>query len=475
MSYIGRIAIIGDATVQVDSYNETSGMCKVTRQFGPAEKPPVPNPPFSSPVKELLFVQEQSFTEAFPFADKVQLSTFRGKKIPTGTIFDASDGGGVPANLLVQNTWWIKTSCRIIGNPYNKATFHDIGSGTFIQKVIKIRLNSSTDIVEFEDIVFTGDDQRLAVKCLKGSNITFRRCWFTDVKNAVYGLWDHHSEGWDTSVMSLAFEECVFHSCSEQCVNLDGVITAKFVNCTFQDSPGGVGIVGHVELVTSLCTFQGIGMAISGRDGDIRARVIDCTFHDIRHIALKMTNISSVRMKGCFVSSCASGLFVRGPRHAKVEIGNCVFQKCTLGISYMLGRIDSTIVSVGFHEVGTCVYVKWDVIGNVNLVDTSLHPPSESAFRFIAGEKCFITQNGTRVAPATKQSIQQLIDKESSFMPFDVQQLRRLKKAGCGDVTCFNCRKVEPPLVTYKMCGRCKKVCYCSRACQVSFIRAVHV
>lgn len=473
MSHVGKLAHLntpaGSCFVVIDSYDAASGICEVTQKFGPTEKKPEVNPSFTVTLKELITLyQEETFTEAISFAEVVPLSSFKGKTIPFGTIFDASDDGGIPANLLVRDEWWIKTSCRIVGSPYDAETFERISSGAAIRKTINIQLTNSTDIVEFENILFTGKDLPCAVFCHKGANICFRRCWFSGLKIGVHAVWDYESPGWDQSDMKIKFEECIFHDCTECCLSVIEAVTINLINCKFLDSSCALSATGEAVVTANFCKFLRLNDGWNCRDEEIYLRIFACVFRDIKESALLVHKTSNVHIRGCGATACGVFLNVAGPRLTTLRLDDCSVQKCPIGVIIMFGRMDAIFTDVRFTETETALHIGWDVIGNVDLVKTSsFRSPCKSPYTVLSGEKCFVTFNGKVIQPRSRAHIQEDITTERKTEDFDAGRLRMMKKAGVGNVTCFNCQKVEPPGITNKKCAQCKKVCYCSRACQV--------
>lgn len=458
MSVVGKLACWEENVVIVNSCDETSGMCIVSRSFGPLYTATEPNAQ-----QDLNFLQKRTFAEAYPLATTLTFAALRGGVVPSGTVLDVSCDQNIPSDLLVEGYWKITTSCRIIGGAYNAATFLHSCGAAIITKPVHIELDDSTDIVEFENVSFSGTSNICAVFCCSGSNIYFRRCWFTNLTNGVYVQCDEDV----VSSMQVFFEECVFDNCVDDSVVLCGKMTVNFLNCTFQNSRNGLCATGDVTVVAMRCTFRNVNKGCYCREGNTVVSVYDSTFSENRVYALQMCNASSLRVVGCLAVSCGCFVSTRGPHRLALHLESCVAQKCPVGVQIMCVRIDSVVKKITFAETDTAIHTRWDVIGNVDLIDTNAD--SDDPYKFWSSEKCFITINNVRVPPASMEMIRRYIDAERRRVHFGVCQLRMLKKAGVGDVTCFNCFEVEAIGVLYKKCARCKKVCYCSRVCQVIY------
>jgi len=463
MSAIGKLACLGEDVVIINSCDEISGMCVVSRTFGPTGTAPEPNLPFIVALKDLDFSQTQAFSDAYPLARTLTFATFLGGVVPSGAILDVSCDQTVPSDLLVEGYWTITTSCRITGGSYNETTFPHSCGDTIITMPTHIELGDSTEIVEFENVSFSGTSNTCAVLCSSGSNIYFRRCWFTNLTNGVYVQGD----GDTVSDMQVFFEECVFDHCTDACVVLCGKVKANILNCTFQNSRVGLCATGEVAVVAMRCTFRNVRKGCYCRDGDTALSVFDCTFRENRVYALQMYNASSLRVVGCLIVCCDCFVSTRGPRTA-LHLESCVVEKCPVGVQIICGRIDAVVEKVTFIETNIAVHTRWDVIGNVDLIGTNITvSDSNDPYKFWSSKKCFVTIDNRQVPPASMKMIHRYINIERKRVNFDVYQLRMLKKAGVGDVSCFNCFEVEAIGVMYRKCARCKKVCYCCRACQV--------
>lgn len=232
-----------------------------------------------------------------------------------------------------------------------------------------VQLNSSTDIVEFEDIVFTGATDDCAVKCLKGANISFRRCWFKDVVSGVYAVGNPSAEGWEASGLTLkvTFEECVFENCGEECAAFAYAVV-MFINCTFKNSPQALCITGKVMMLAKFCHFEKMELGFACEDAT-SCKVYECTFREVSARAIHIRKSKHVSVQCCVFDLCGTVLQVEGPKRSEVKVENCLVKTCSFGAHVSYGKIDLIMRSVTFVDSGSPLIVYWDVTGNVDMIE----------------------------------------------------------------------------------------------------------
>ena len=184
-----------------------------------------------------------------------------------------------------------------------------------------------------------------------------------------------------------------------------------------------------------------------------------------------------MNVKDSRIARCETALSSSGPQRSLSYIDSCVALDCNRGVSIRFGKTDVIVVNTRFSCSDVGVYINWDVVGNVDFVDcafSGMRPDCECVDW--STDRCALTVDN--VARPSK-SMKVIMAKANKHIEEEdpILSLRRwYKLAGVCDVICENCGKVEPADVRFKVCARCKWVCYCSKECQVrNFVFSIFI
>ena len=466
-SLIGRVALWNKAAyVEITHYDKENDSYNIVALKRPEH---VCTPDVPAVVHRIIhsveFFPPKPFHKRFPAAQVIDGGSGCANRHLYGHILDISSN--FPNDLIFDNEFQISTSCIVKGARQESNRTHPL---TCITCRVSVHLNHPNDIVEFEDIHFRGGSsvEDNNVLCTAGKTIVFRRCRFSSSEaTAVLVTSRPCISKKVVTPINVIFENCTFANCAGRpiCVNYPGNV--MLLNCLFHSNEreGGVAVYDGGSVVAKHCIFHDEigGSAVCGLKATLDLQY--CTLTRFRKYAVKVLLGGSATFKECILSH-ASGILVKGPKRSKLLLEECKLVGLSAGINVKTGKTDIIVNGCNINCDKYALRVHFDVIGNIDFVNTTI-TSVDSSHLLYSGPKCLITMDGATIPPLSLDQISEIVNQISGH--FDLAQLRRNKKGGVGVVECFQCNKVEPKYLRYQKCGRCKSVCYCSRACQVLF------
>jgi len=445
---VGRVASHDGIHVMITRYDRRTNICQVT-PLRQAIKFADEHPGKSSFVRltELSFGLTKFFMTDALVRVPITGSSCPVDQVPSGAILDLAVGG-VP--LGMSSVWTITKACRITGAAGELTDFQRIKPVVRLCGEIHISVAKAADIVEFEDVFFDCKDCDSAVQCSAGANIIFRRCRF---RAEGYGVMVTSSR--DTGTTKVTFESCHFKGCAEAGIFANGVCRVTAINCRFVECSTAIMAVNGGRVDAKYCSI------VRGTNGVIAvytASTVDleqCSFRNCTSSGVNIGFNGVGRMNRCLIAECGKGFEITGPQRTIAIITECVSQS---GLTIECGKVD---ITVSRSTIEKEVFVKWDLVGNIDFDNCDVE-----SYNIWASAKCLITIDSEPVVPRPLAEIEARVAQQRATQ-LSLFYLRRLKKAGVSAINCFGCQKVEPAEAQYKKCARCKKVCYCSRACQV--------
>ena len=474
---IGSVALWNNsAYVLVNGYDKESKSYSVTALKRPEHVSAALVPPVVE-AAAVEFFPPKSFAKRFPnptFIDG-HISSGADRSL-YGTVIDVSMG--VPEDLLRDGIITINTSCVLKGTPQQFQDPGNITPVTCLDYPVAVHLNHPNDIVEFEDIYFRGSSlTHHTVLCTAGKTIVFRRCQFSSVH--MFAVHVISKTGSSTSKkhksINVIFENCVFTNCASRPLLVEYPGKVLLLNSTFtnntKNTSDGSAIFDGGSVVARHCTFrdENGGFTVWGANSSLDMQY--CTFTRIKQTVLDLEDRASVTLKACFFQFCDM-LFVKGPKRSKLYMENCKLLDFQTGVYVRKGKTDVIIIDCEIRCAMLGLSVHYDVIGNIDIVNSTIVCTTDPVKNrnIKSGPKCLITVDGEALPPPPLKLI--IAEAKKNLDMFELDQMRRNKKAGVGPVICFHCETVEPKLVRFKKCGRCRSACYCSKECQV---RANHL
>ena len=448
--------------VIVSGYNKRSNRCSIIALERP-EHLGQPTVPAIVKKSSLDFFPTQSFSQRFPSASVINGgASFTGQDL-CGNVLDISNN--FPHALLCRGVLEITTSCSVKGIRGPLLANGHADPVTCIDSLMRVHLSAANDIVEFEDICFRSNSTvQSGVLCTAGTNIVFRRCTFANAAVTAVLV----SLPGSVNPINVVFESCVFANCATRplCVQSNG--NALLLNCSFYgNAEGGMSSSSGGSVVAVHCTFRNeiCGPAVWGLNSSLNLQY--CTFTGTEGYSIRVEDRGCATIKGCLFTH-GYGLRVHGPKRCKLYIENCKIVDCTTGIFVVRGKMDVVIIDCYIFCGHRGLVVHFDVIGNVDVVNSAILNATDGSAGMLlkCGPKCLLTSDGRVIATLPLPKI--IANLQKDIGSFDLGEMRSNKKAGVGDVLCFYCKKVEQKHLRYQKCGRCRSVCYCSRACQVS-------
>lgn len=147
---------------------------------------------------------------------------------------------------------------------------------------------------------------------------------------------------------------------------------------------------------------------------------------------------------------------------------DCTFNNSSAGVQVRYGKVDLIVTDSRFVGAEKGLLVDWDVTGNVDVTNCTFDCRPEYRLVSLSYNKCLITVDGEVRQHMPLQSIRDIVKEHFDSNVPELCQQRVYKRAGVADVLCRHCFIIEPQDVKFKICARCRCVCYCSRQCQVS-------
>ena len=464
------------AYVFVSGYDKENKSYAVTALETPEHISPVVVPPVVG-AATMEFFPTKSFAKRFPNPRIIDGHVSSGAdRNLYGTVIDVSMG--VPEDLVCDGVFTINTSCAIKGTPLPLQDPSRVSPVTCVDCPVAVHLNHPNDIVEFEDIHFTGrSSEHHTVLCTAGKTIVFRRCRLSSFR--MFAVHVISKTGSSTSKklksITVIFENCVFTNCASRPLLVEHPGKVLLLNSTFtnntKNTSEGSAIFDGGCVEARHCTFrdENGGFTVFGANSSLDLQY--CTFTRIQASVMDLEDRASVTLKACFFQFC-NMFFIKGPKRSKLYMENCKLLDFQSGVYIRKGKTDVMIIDCEIRGAMFGLSVHFDVIGNIDIVNSTIICTTDPVKNrnIKSGPKCLITVDGEALPPPPLKLI--IAEAKKNLDMFELDQMRRNKRAGVGPVICFHCHKVEPKLVRFKKCGRCKSACYCSRECQV---RAFHI
>jgi len=481
---VGKLAFLDGCCVRVDSFISENGKCSVTRLLAPNQ--PCSDTTSEVEVDSLEFFPTKSFDEIFPDSKHISGAEISSDEVANGTVVELANNG-LFNDLTPEKVWTITTSCRIIGEPTAPGHGDSLEPITTIHNEVHVVLKNANDIVEFEDLDFRELEERneYAVVCKAGKSITFRRCRFSNSKYGVF-VKSKFSTNTKKSRVKVYFEDCRFEDGFAQLLSVEKGGQVHLLNCTIQSekstcnedsetefSCDGVNVSDGGMLTAHHCTFTKLKEGISLTDKLSCAELLNCSFINVFDAVVLQAG-PRLTASGCRITSCRSAFGSTGPQRTISNIDRCVILECQIGFSYTLGKHDSIITNCTVRCSSNCIFVLFDVVGYVDLVDVDSANTESGEYDCVAWStnKCRVTIDNTLVPPKPLETIRAQANKHLQESDQLLVHQRCYKRAGVFNVMCPHCRKVEPEKMKFKKCARCVNVCYCSKTCQVHAVSA---
>eukprot|EP01032_Pedospumella_encystans_P017964 gene17964-20460_t len=255
----------------------------------------------------------------------------------------------------------------------------------------------------------------------------------------------------------------------------DGVITIN-TSCAIKGTPQPFQGLGNITPVT--CVDFPVAIHLDHPNDIVEFADIHFRGNSSEHdtilctagktIVFRKCQFSSSRMFAVHVISKTGSSTSKKLKSINVIFENCVFTTCAsrpLLVEYP-GKVlllNSTFTNNTKNTSdGSAIFDGGSVVAR----HLPLSAPTVKNRNIKSGPKCLLTVDGEVLPPPPLKLI--IAEAKKNLDMFELDQMRRNKKAGVGPVICFHCQKVEPKLVRFKKCGRCKSAYYCSRECQVA-------
>lgn len=449
---VGRISERGSATVTPLSPDSAVELREVTA-------------PFQTDVGNLELYPMRSFDKVFPGAVILPGSTFSTEEIPSGSILDLSHG--LPSGLSEESPWVVTTSSSIRGAVPKNIDLLNIFPTTRVTSQVHINLSHANDVVEFEDICFAST-QTYAVLCTSGKSITFRRCRFCVGENGVVVAPDTNRPKCRARV---TFESCRFENFEYKAIEVRAAGQVLLLNCKMQHCDVGVDLVNGAATLRCCTLLHMKSAGINAFNTKSEVHLSHCAILDTNDAAVFVQNGVKLSLLSCKITNATRAVCITGKKRCIVKIEQCSMYECVKGVTISYGKVDVTISETTFARQSNGLFVAWDVMGNIDIVNCAfdkthgLHGVSSWCYK-----KCLVTIDGVEAPHKPLNEILSKVRNQYEEERPPLCQQRTFKKTGLVDVPCLRCKRAEPKNVIFKICARCKQVCYCSKECQVSLL-----
>eukprot|EP01032_Pedospumella_encystans_P008839 gene8839-10454_t len=436
---IGSVALWNNsAYVLVNGYDKASKTYTVT----PLERPEHVIPEVVPSVVEAAAVEffpPKSFAKRFPNPRIMDgLVSSGADQNLYGTVIDVSTG--VPEDLVCDGIITINTSCVIEGTSRPLQDPSSVSPVTCVDYPVAVHLNHPNDIVEFQDIYFTGrSTEHHTELCTAGKAIVFRRCQFSSVHMFAVHIISKNGSSTSKKLKSInvIFENCVFTNCASRPLLVEYPGKVLLLNSTFtnntKNTSDGSAIFDGGSVVARHCTFrdENGGFTVWGANSSLDLQY--CTFTRIKAIVMDVEDRASVTLKACFFQFCDMFL-VNGPRRSKLYMENCKLLDFETGLYIRKGKTDVMIIDCEIRGAMFGLSVHFDVIGNIDIVSSSIVCTTDTVKNrnIKSGPKCLITVDGEVLPPPPLKLI--IAEAKKNLDMFELDQMRRNKKAGVGPV-----------------------------------------
>ena len=434
---------------------------------------------------EIEFQTTPEFLSAFPNSSHYLSQGFLDMgRISPGSVVDFTQCHSEP--VVEGGKLFIRGSYRFVG----KIGQYDGGSvpGTRLSCCVYIGAQNENDIIEFENILFLGNGATHNVVCLRGS-VAFRNCDFVGATNGF------KVGSGSTSVNVLMERGNIM--CNRGCgVTVDAHAQFTTIDVNIETSNLGVGAIikGGGVYAAHHCTFvkSAFGLVMSGETGKVE--LTNSTLRGNRRCGvlvdggtLSMDNCDVLDAKGC-------GVIVADPVgcvKAEAALENCRFSNCRCAIRTAgMGTWKSSNLSITDCTVG--VYLTYNTTGLV-----ALHSPlyNNNAIDVVnlALSSRLLSIDGINEPVGDMQKYIQDVHNTVLSLPEKVNELSRALSTewsikakrimarldlhapllrNCHHTRvphCQHCNKLETSNGgrLFKKCVRCKRVCYCTKNCQM--------
>lgn len=264
----------------------------------------------------------------------------------------------------------------------------------------------------------------------------------------------------------VLFESCHFEDCADIALRINRNGLATIINCTFVNKEDCVRVEGGRGAIikhSSLSGAGGTGCAVKVYPKAKLLEIINCS---IRLACVYLTRCKAVLVQGSCVGD--TDMLFTGSVFRKAAIDDCTFSNCRDAISLIVGKASLTVTNCRFSRVQDCDFqVRQVVFGCVEISNCQ-----RAGRLFIEeGTRCAVIIDGIPYTAPPKPKVPIPVEPGAGKAQWGkVASLRLSKKFGSErPILCFACDKVEPATVTFKLCSKCSKACYCSRECQVQY------
>jgi len=211
--------------------------------------------------------------------------------------------------------------------------------------------------------------------------------------------------------------------------------------------------------------------------------VTRCNFHNCSDFAVAIRNGTSCSMTGCSIVGCnGAGIVIEGGHRTSAEVSGCSFSECGAAVRIGTGLVDVQLLSILVEKCSLGVYTMIDTIGSVVMTDCTVKDTPTDRLD-VSGRKCHTNIDGVLLPHSTQRQRNALFQLKVLGLAMNNNALnihwsmvgkRQFQSIGLMPIVCAKCGEKEPEHTKHRVCGKCKRVFYCSKACQTEHWHASH-
>jgi len=447
--------------VVLEGYNQQADRHKVRTLVVPSKASKVFS--FSVKFESLKFAASDEFAQHYPDApvhsSDSMLDSDSG--LPSGHILHISDDN--QSDFI--HTLLVQIPALVRGEQPDFKTVDVLCPTSTFRGVLYIEPADENSSLEFVDLHFSR-----FVQCRSGRSIIFRRCKFTGPEaGAKIGLGEKS--------VNVTFESCLFE-CEDTGIFLAHDSHVTLLNCIVRNGRGyGVRAParGSVTIIHStIAAMEEDGVYVTSKIGTIEilnSAVVDCVM-----VGISARSNHDIVIRGCSVTRCRQqpAIIISSSKHISVHITDTQITDSNIALFLRLGHLQIHMERVEIARIRHIgMLVSPLTKGSAAFTTCLVHCNPTDVANLAATDAFLVIVDGVPIpshlfSDFDQRRAQACMDEIAGHQSLPADERRVMKNIGGVDIKCDHCGAVEGTEEKFKACGKCKRACYCSRACQVA-------